>query len=377
MKAEKQILHLPLPIDNGHIYLIDDDLLAQKEELEKFLDGLNYMNSKDFSKKVLFGQEIKSNNTIEGYLDDISIVRSIIKHPINTLNEEQKQRVLNMYYGYKYILQGKDINKENLKELYSILSNKILSQSDVENMGEYYRLNEEFIFFSSNLNTEPDKGVDPKELEEKMNILLDYVNSSEKFSCMTDYFIRSQIIHFYFIYIHPYYDVNGRTARTTSMWYLLNHEVYPYIIFNRAIQLDKNKYYKVIRDGRVFHNVTFFLNYLLKNVLIELEKEYTMELISDSARFELTDADIQTLYYILSMKGLLTYYDFTAFYNHLNNHTNPYKAYSLMLEPLIDKEIIIPGKHTSNPNNHLFTLNSSLFEINDKNKHLSLENKIN
>lgn len=376
MKVMKSRLYLPLPLDNGSLFLVDDDLTPQKEELESLLGTINNMNNKDFSKRVLFGQEIKSNNTIEGYNDDISLVKSVIKHPTSCLNEEQRKRILNMYRGYKYILQDKEINKDNLRELYNILSDGLLSKGDLDNMGEYYRLDPVYIFYSSILSKDPDMGIDASLLEERMNILLEYLNSKNNFSCMTDYFIRSQIAHFYFVYLHPYYDINGRTARTTAMWYLINKEVYPYIIFNRAIQLDKNTYYTVIRDGRRFHNVTYFLNYMLKNTLIELEKEYTMEMITDNAMYELTDGEIQTLYYILSMKSNLTYFDFCSFYNHLNSHKKPTDIKKEVILPLLEKGIILEGRKSKNDDNNFFTLNPKLVSIEEKNKHLSLEQKI-
>lgn len=112
MRVVKSRLYLPLPLDSGSLFLIDNDLTPQKEELENLLNSIDNMNNKDFSKRVLFGQEIKSNNTIEGYYDDITLVKSIIKHPTSCLNEEQRKRILNMYRGYKYILQDKDINKD-------------------------------------------------------------------------------------------------------------------------------------------------------------------------------------------------------------------------------------------------------------------------
>lgn len=380
MKELKERRYLPLPLEEDNLYLIDEDLTKYKEELESFLDGINYMNSRDFSKRVLFGQEIKSNNTIEGYKDDIIQIKSIIKHPTTNLNDELRRRILNLYHGYKFILQDKEINKDNLKELYNILSNQILSSKDRANMGEYYRDDIVYIYYSSLINKDPDLGaafgIDASELEEKMNILLEYLNSANDFTCMTDYFIRSQIAHFYFVYLHPYFDINGRTARTTAMWYLLKNKAYPYIIFNRAIQLDKNSYYKVIREGRKFHNVTYFLNYMLRNVLVELEKEYIMEMIADNAKYELSDADLQTLYYILSTKRILTYYDFASFYNHLNSAKRPIEIYRDVLEPLIDKEIIIPGKTTKNPNNRFFGINPSVVEADEKIKHLNLESKI-
>lgn len=75
------------------------------------------------------------------------------------------------------------------------------------------------------------------------------------------------------------------------MWYLLNHGAYSYIIFNRGIQQSKLKYYKVIRDVQKYKNVTFFLNYMMASLKVELEKEHIMELISQSCRYKLSSLD--------------------------------------------------------------------------------------
>ena len=83
-----------------------------------------------------------------------------------------------------------------------------------------------------------------------MNELFDFINKYSFNSSKTLEFIKSQIIHFQFVNIHLYYDINGRTARTTAMWYLLNKQIYPYIIFNRAISLNKNEYYKLIKNTK-------------------------------------------------------------------------------------------------------------------------------
>ena len=152
------------------------------------------------------------------------------------------------------------------------------------------------------------------------------------------------------------------------MWYLLNNEVYPYIIFNRAISLNKKLYYKIIREVKEYRNVTFFLNYMLDNVKIELEKEYVMDMISSNSS-HLSAVDYQTMYYILSMKGLLTAKDFITFYNNHNDNKKGIEIYNTMLEPLLDKGIIIKGRNTdsfinSKEQNFIFELNKSKFENN-------------
>mgnify|MGYP003296361204 FL=1 len=76
-------------------------------------------------------------------------------------------------------------------------------------------------------------------------------------------------MHFYFVYIHPYFDINGRTSRTVAMWYLLNNSIYPYIIFNRGINFDST-YDKTIRECKDRYEITKFLKYMLINVKKEL-----------------------------------------------------------------------------------------------------------
>ena len=362
--------YLPLTASNGKLYLVEDKLKRRIEELELFLQDNTYMNSKEFSKNVLFSHEIKANNNIEGYNDDVGLVYDILNNKIKINDKDKERRIKNLYNGYRYIYEGEEINKENLKKLYSILSKNLLTEADIKNMGQYYRNNPVYIFYSSNIEVEPDKGIDELEIEKYMNEYLDYINSNNNFSCNTDYFIKSQIMHFQLVYIHPYYDINGRTARTTSMWYLLNNNVFPYIIFNRGISLNKNLYYKIIRDVKQYRNVTFFLNYMLDNVKVELEKEYVMDMIKSSSS-HLTAVDYQTMYYILSMNGLLTVKDFVSFYNKHNDKKKTSEIYESMLEPLIEKDIIIKGRETStyltsNRKNFTFKLNECRYENDPK-----------
>lgn len=375
-----ELIHerLPLSIDETNLYVIRDMLKERKEDLEKFLQDNKYMNSKEFSRNVLFSQEIKANNTIEGYNDDVGLVYDILNKKLSIKDKEKMQRIINLYNGYRFIYSGKTIDKGNLKLLYSILSKNLLSEEDKNNMGEFYRKKPVYIFYSDNVDVEPDVGIDSKELEKYMDEYFDYINDGTKFTSSTDYFIKSQIMHFQFVNIHPFFDINGRTARTTSMWYLLNNKAYPYIIFNRAISLDKQRYYRVIRDVKKYHNVTYFLNYMLDNVRLELEKEYVMDMIK-SCSSKLSAVDYQTMYYILSMSGLLTVKDFIRFYNLHNDKKNGKEIYEKMILPLLDKGVILKQRDTSSfiskdERNFVFELNASKFENNpDKIKRLKLK----
>ena len=395
----KKHTELPLLVDDQNLYLIEEDLRQRREEMDDFLQGLDYMNSRDFSHDVLFSHEVQANNLIEGYKDDVELVNNVIYHRLQIKDEERKNRILNLYRGYKYILEGKEINRETVRKLYSILSKDLLSEEDRANMGRYYRKNPVYIYLSGVLNNELENfsdmrsflayvrelygeatvkkysrmysmGVHPDKVNEYMSRLYDYMKTEDSLSTgsKTDIFLKSQIMHFYFVYIHPYYDINGRTARTTSMWYLLNKEAYPFIIFNRGISLNKQEYYRIITDVKRFKNVSFFLNYMMENVRTELEKEHVMDMINSSVNGSLTSLDFQTLQYILSMKDNRTYLDFRSFYNSQNSESKPFEEiYENMLVPLLEKGVIIQGNktHKSTPNgkeNHFFEVNDKLYD---------------
>lgn len=343
---------LPLKNNNRYFY-INEDMLKEKEvELEEFILKSGKMNTLSFAKKVLLFNEVQSNNSVEGYYDDIEKIKKVVneKKIYKNSQEKDKLRIINLYEGYRYILDNKDITKETLKELNSILSKGLLDDEDYKNMGEYYRKNPVYIYYSSDVTKRPDMGLDASLIEDKMDELLDFMNNYSFDDTKTMSYLKSQILHFYFVYIHPYYDVNGRTARTTSMWYLLNNNVYPYVIFNRGIQINKNEYYKIIRETKKYSDISLFLKYMMNTVLVELEKEYIMQLIANSCSKKLETLDYQTLHYLLSIKGNITVSDFANMYNRYNDKKKVLKIEEEMILPLIEKDILIKTRET---NGHL------------------------
>ena len=343
---------LPLKNNNRYFYINEDMLKEKEEELEEFILKSGKMNTLSFAKKVLLFNEVQSNNSVEGYYDDIEKIKKVVneKKIYKNSQEKDKLRIINLYEGYRYILDNKDITKETLKELNSILSKGLLDDEDYKNMGEYYRKNPVYIYYSSDVTKRPDMGLDASLIEDKMDELLDFMNNYSFDDTKTMSYLKSQILHFYFVYIHPYYDVNGRTARTTSMWYLLNNNVYPYVIFNRGIQINKNEYYKIIRETKKYSDISLFLKYMMNTVLAELEKEYIMQSIANSCSKKLETLDYQTLHYLLSIKGNITVSDFANMYNRYNDKKKVLKIEEEMILPLIEKDILIKTRKT---NGHL------------------------
>lgn len=355
-----------------------DTIMKELDFLYLKLDDEDSMRTLSFAKHAMMSQEIKANNTIEGIIDDLSLIDEVIKEK-SMLGEHEKKRIINLYHGYQYILSNNDINKESLRDLYLLLSDGILNSFDTTSMGEYYRKKPVYILRGSNLGNDYYEGVKPEDIENYVDYLLDYINSDILNDSEINSFIKSQIIHFYFVHIHPYPDVNGRTSRTVAMWYLLNQKSFPYIIFNRAIAFSRADYERNLIVTRDNDDITLFLRYMLQNTLLELEKEYIIENIHSNSEVHLSKVDLQMIEYLLTTNSNLTAKDLATTYNSYNDH----KRLGIVIEekiiPLIEKGIFVRTDDTksyidSNKHNFNIELNKKLISINKgKVKHLKID----
>ncbi|MFA6548333.1 MAG: Fic family protein, partial [Candidatus Margulisiibacteriota bacterium] len=74
--------------------------------------------------------------------------------------------------------------------------------------------------------------------------------------------LKASIIHFYFVYLHPFFDGNGRTARALFYFYLLKnrYEFFKYFSISAIIRENRSAYYKAIKDVEDFgSDLTYFL----------------------------------------------------------------------------------------------------------------------
>lgn len=331
---------LPLKTLTGIPFRINIDILKEiEEELELFLLEEDFMNTRDFSKKVMFNQEIKANNTVEGYNDSVSFIKKVIENASEEQNIEKRNRIINLYNGYQYILKGQDITEENVLKLYKILSKDLLEEYDLSHMGEKYRKAPVYILKSGRLDDSMDEGIPYEKIEEYMDSYFEFIDTFKVNDSQTEEFIKSQIMHFYFVYIHPFFDINGRSSRTIAMWYLLNKEVYPYIIFNRGINFDSN-YDRVIGTSKTRLDITEFLKYMLISVKKELEKEYIIHNLDSQSERQWHTIDYQALNYFLALNGEKTVLDYATTYNRLNTKKNTKTIFENMLLPMIEDETL-------------------------------------
>lgn len=207
-------------------------------------------------------------------------------------------------------------------------------------------------------------GCDVLKIDECMNSLFDFVNYNLKSESPVNVFL-SHIAHYYILYIHPYFDYNGRTARMVYIWinHLQNDKYKLPIFLSEAINYDKHNYYKAIDDTRNSHNdLTYFITYLMKctleySLLYKNIKEIEHILAYDGEK--LSEREI---YFIKKMivndkKG---WFNYKGFINFANLDITKQGALKI-LNKFLDLKILI--SKTNSKNEKVFRINKDLIKF--------------
>lgn len=82
-------------------------------------------------------------------------------------------------------------------------------------------------------------------------------------------YIKMAVLHFYLVYMHPFYDGNGRIARLISSDFLIRSglENFSALTLSKTVNNTKENYYHALDlSDNQFHDVTPFIQYILKAV---------------------------------------------------------------------------------------------------------------
>lgn len=97
---------------------------------------------------------------------------------------------------------------------------------------------------------------------------------------ITHPYTKAAILHFYFVYMHPFCDGNGRIARLLTTDFLIRSglENFSALTLSKTINETAPAYYQALENSEnSFHDITPFIQYILKtvydNLYEELEKQ--------------------------------------------------------------------------------------------------------
>ncbi len=255
---------IPLKTFNSkHCFYVEGNYLlsTHMEYLQMCLSDLELNQSSLFDRNAKDMLTSRLFSEIEGSLDIENIPTTQTKiaeiQKKESLTETNDIIVKNMLDAIVFIIDEKpEFNKDNLLKLYNILSKDALPESKKLKKDAYYRHDKVYVGGF--------EGADFELLDEYMDSLFEFANNQNYIKKLHS--LLPFICHYYILYLHPYFDYNGRTARMVSFWlnYIYDIADAPYFM-SEAINETKKDYYKALANTRLTNNdLTYFLGYLLE-----------------------------------------------------------------------------------------------------------------
>lgn len=253
-------------------------------------------------------EEIACSSAIENIDFSRDSIRNILKG--YAPKDEMENRILGQKKGLEFISDPKNkITEENLYKLYMITVGEFLDEENELKNGSFYRDDSVFIV-SDKLEH---SGLEHSLLPLYMKKLIEFINEEN----IQDDLIKASVIHFYFAYLHPYFDGNGRMARLLHLWFLIQegYKTTLFVPFSSFIQKNKSGYYNaftLIEENYKISgviDVTPFIKYFTDNVYNKLPESEITENIFESykehlSKGEVTQKETELWAFVLSCYGL-------------------------------------------------------------------------
>lgn len=201
--------------------------------------------------------------TIEGARTTVENVKKSLKMP----KSKSDKMVVNNMKALNLVYAGYSISPDNLREFWEIIVDGVCENERLK--GEKYRSGDVFVSSYDRVVHTP---APYDQIENYMSALFDFLNESEE-----DAVLKAIAAHFYFVYIHPYCDGNGRTARILQNYCLFKagYQGVRRIRISQAINLYLGAYYKaleqverpIVESQKIMIDLTVFVDYMLDRIL--------------------------------------------------------------------------------------------------------------
>lgn len=201
-------------------------------------------------------KSIHSSLAIEANSLSFDQVKDIINGKVVAGPKNEIQEVQNAYNAY---LKMKEVNPYSIIDLKKI--HGVLTYLTVEDSGNFRKGGEGVLDEDGNcIFVCPP----PEQVDLLMNQLFDWMkNNKDKIHPL----ILSSIFHYEFLFIHPFRDGNGRTARLWQNVILSHWEtLFEYVPIESEIKKYQEDYYNIIQNCNSKGESTEFIEFMLKMI---------------------------------------------------------------------------------------------------------------
>lgn len=269
-----------------YVNLLEHTLLQEK--IVKNSNKINYISNrlptiaiKEIIMKIL-SNELYKTNKIEGIETVKSEIHSSLKD--DRISNKKSNKLDGIIKKYKDIMEKnfKDTqhidNLSSFRKIYDEMFEGFEKSGNYKLDGKYFRKNTVKVI--NGLGNTIHIGVNGEEaIEKNIEDLIQFMNIKD-----IPFLIKASISHFFFEYIHPFYDGNGRFGRYLLSLYL-SRKLDNLTAFSVSYSISKNlnDYYKSfveVEDVNNYGEITFFVENILKT--IKNGQEMIIELLNDS-----------------------------------------------------------------------------------------------
>ncbi len=295
----------------------DKDLFfSLTEELKKkvvAVDDLarnNFFDNLDENEKIDLiraAQEDEAfySSVIEGAHTTKKRTKELVEKGLEPKNKDERM-VLNNYKALMFILENlhRDIDEDIIIKIYQKVTEGTL---DEEELG--YRNNQNYVRSLNEVVYEPPKY---EEVPKLMKDLVKFINDDSE--DLLHPLIKALILHFDFVYIHPFNDGNGRTARALTYMYLLKsgYHFFKFFSISSLLKEFRGNYYKAIKNVEDYDSdVTYFIEFYLdmmeksiKKVSSDFRNQYLLKVIKEkilNRGLELNSRQVKSLEKIIKV----------------------------------------------------------------------------
>lgn len=210
-------------------------------------------------------EEAIASSQIEGANTTHKVAKEMILSQRKPRNKSE-QMIVNNYLAMQKMGDWKDLD---LTEAMLIDLQKILTHETVDDhaiVGRF-RTDEDGIVVhdpvTGDIAHEPPT---EKVMRSELTRFIEYANKPEEGDDeFTHPVIKATILHFWFAYLHPFADGNGRSSRAIFYWYLLKKDYWliEYVSVSRAIKQSRKAYDNAFLHSEHDDNdMTYFLLYI-------------------------------------------------------------------------------------------------------------------
>ena len=261
--------------------LLQEKILQNSNKISYISNKLPQIVIKEIIMKIL-SNELYKTNKIEGIESSKSQIYSSLKE--NGKLNKKENKLDGIIKKYKDIMENNFEDTEHIdslssfRKIYDEMFEDFEKSGNYKLDGKYFR--KDTVKVINGLGNIIHIGVNGEEaIEKNIEDLIRFMNRKD-----IPFLIKASVSHFFFEYIHPFYDGNGRFGRYLLSLYLAR-KLDNLTAFSVSYSISRNldDYYKSfveVEDVTNYGEITFFVENILKT--IKNGQEMIIELLNDS-----------------------------------------------------------------------------------------------